>query len=191
MIFILGIANIPVKRHRRLQTARPPTMVRGPLLDRSAMSDSLSDRDFAALARLGPLVAIDFLLRDPAGACLVGLRANAPAKGTWFVPGGCIRKNERRAEAFARILKTETGLEYPFAQARLVGAYDHLYPDNRFGDPGFNTHYVVLAYTVALTGRPEIRCDNQHSVLRWMSPVELLADPDVHANTKAYFQAVP
>lgn len=153
------------------------------------MPQRLTDQDFAALVRLGPLVSIDLVLRDPAGACLVGLRTNAPAKGTWFVPGGCIRKNERRTDAFARILKTETGLEYPFAQARLLGAYDHIYPDNRFGDPAFNTHYVVLGYTLTLAERPQIRGDDQHRDLRWLAPAELLAAPDVHANTKAYFEA--
>ena len=48
------------------------------------------------------------------------------------------------AEAFARILETETGLNLPFDQARLLGAYEHLYDDNRFGEPGYGTHYVVL-----------------------------------------------
>jgi ADP-ribose pyrophosphatase YjhB (NUDIX family) len=39
------------------------------------------------------------------------LRTNEPAKGKWFVPGGLVRKYERLADAFARIVKTEIGLE--------------------------------------------------------------------------------
>lgn len=144
--------------------------------------------DFAALVRNAPLVSIDLLLRDPVGAVLVGLRTNAPAKNTWFVPGGCIRKNERRAEAFARILKAETGLDVPFTQARLIGTFDHIYPDNHFEEPGYNAHYVVLGYEVALPERPAITPDRQHRLLRWMTPAEILADPEMHENTKAYFR---
>lgn len=148
----------------------------------------LDRNDFAALVRNAPLVAIDLLLRDPGGAVLVGLRTNPPAQQTWFVPGGRIRKNERRADAFARILFAETGLTDPFSAARLAGTYDHIYPDNHFSETGYNAHYVVLGYELKLATRPVIRADEQHHALRWLSPAELLADPDVHENTKAYFR---
>jgi colanic acid biosynthesis protein WcaH len=40
----------------------------------------------------------------------MGWRENEPAKRTWFVPGGRIRKDEKIADAFERIIRTETGL---------------------------------------------------------------------------------
>lgn len=118
----------------------------------------------------------------------MGWRNNAPARSNWFVPGGVIQKNERLDAAFVRILQAETGLGSPRAAARLLGVYEHIYPDNRFGDPGFNTHYVVLGYELTLSERPEIRRDDQHSEICWMPVPELLARPDVHENTKAYFR---
>jgi colanic acid biosynthesis protein WcaH len=144
--------------------------------------------DFAHAVRVTPLVSIDLILRDPQGAVLVGLRTNEPAKNTWFVPGGRIAKDERLAEAFARILGIETGLTIPFAQAQLLGVYEHFYDTNRFCEPGYGTHYVVLGYALTLAERPTIAVDDQHSAIKWITASEALAAQDVHENTKAYFR---
>ena len=103
------------------------------------------------------------------------------------MPGGRIGEMETLDEAFARILKTETGLELPRSKATLVGVYEHFYETNRFEDPGYGTHYVVLGYELALASRPQICIDDQHGEILWMTPQSLLADLDVHTNTKAYF----
>lgn len=148
----------------------------------------LSREDFAQVVRLTPLVSIDLVIRDPEGSALVGLRTNEPAKGTYFVPGGVIRKNETLSQAFMRILDAETGLDLPMSTARPLGAFQHFYDNNRFGDPGYGTHYVVLGYELKLSHRLEVRLDDQHAAVRWMTPAEILAAPDVHENTKAYFR---
>jgi colanic acid biosynthesis protein WcaH len=143
---------------------------------------------FAMVVRSTPLVSIDLILRDPAGAAFLGYRTNRPAQNLWFVPGGRIGKDERLAAAFARILEVETGLQHSYDQARLLGVYEHLYQDNRFGEPGYGTHYVVLGMELRLDTRPTIRIDDQHSETRWMMPQEILSRDDVHDNTKAYFR---
>lgn len=125
--------------------------------------------------------------RDPDQHVLVGLRTNEPAKGKWFVPGGVIRKYERLADAFARIVKAEVGLEASIDDARFVGVYEHLYDSNAFGKEEFGTHYVVLAHELNLDHQPPIVGDQQHSRFRWMTSAELTSSPDVHQNTRAYF----
>jgi colanic acid biosynthesis protein WcaH len=149
---------------------------------------ALSADQFRQIVRCTPLVAIDLIISDPAQRVLVGLRNYEPAKGVYFVPGGVIRKGESLRDAFGRILLAETGKEAPIAAARFLGPFEHFYSTNRFGDPKFGTHYVVLAYRLQFDRRPEIQLDDQHSNLRWMSVPELLAAPDVHENTKAYFR---
>lgn len=146
----------------------------------------LSDDVFADVVRHAPLISIDLIMRDPEGKILVGWRTNEPARGSWFVPGGCIRKDESLADAFARILIAETGCRATMAQARFLGVYQHFYPTNRFGRPGFGTHYVVLAHELALPARPAIVLDDQHRDHRWMAPAELASSPDVHPYSKAY-----
>ena len=149
--------------------------------------DFLPAADFATVIRSTPLVSIDLILVRPDGSVLVGRRQNEPAKGCWFVPGGRIRKNERLDAAFRRLLRAETGLEGERKAAHLLGVYEHLYDTNALGDGTFGTHYVVLGYRLDVAADAPIVADAQHAEFRWRQPADLLADPLVHQNTKAYF----
>jgi len=151
-------------------------------------SRPLSADQFRFVVQHTPLVSIDLLLVDPAGAVLVGLRNNEPARGSWFVPGGVIFKGERLAAAFGRILTAETGLSRAMSEAEHVGVFEHFYDTNRFTEPGYGTHYVVNTFRLALASRPEIAADDQHRAMKWMTPEEIIAAADVHPNTQAYFR---
>ena len=108
----------------------------------------LSPADFQTVVRLAPLVSIDLIIRNAQGEILLGLRANEPAKGFYFVPGGIVLKHERLRDAFARILKRETNCDGRIEDARLLGAFEHFYETNSFGDAAFGTHYQALANSV-------------------------------------------
>lgn len=151
----------------------------------------LSHDDLRKVVRLAPLIAIDLIIRNAQGQVLLGLRNNEPAKGWYFVPGGMILKNESLRDAFARILKNETNLPGSIDDARRIGVYEHFYPNNRFGDEGYGTHYVVLGYALNAADVAAIRQDDQHRELRWWDEAALLASPDVHHNAKAYFLRAP
>jgi colanic acid biosynthesis protein WcaH len=140
------------------------------------------------VVRSAPLAAIDLVIRNSRGEILLGLRNNEPAKGCYFVPGGMILKDERLADAFARILKTETNFTAAIDDARPLGVYEHFYANNRFGEAGYGTHYVVLGYDLKIDDTTALEPDDQHRELRWWSEAELLASPEVHDNAKAYFR---
>ncbi|MDB5985089.1 MAG: hypothetical protein JWR16_142 [Nevskia sp.] len=144
--------------------------------------------DWLAVVRNAPLVSIDLILVDPAERILLGWRNNEPARNTWFVPGGAIRKSERLDDAFRRIAQTELGLQLERRQAQLLGVYEHFYDSNFAGATDVGTHYVVMAYRCAISQMPTL-ADAQHHELRWFSRDELFAEPAVHANTRAYFVA--
>ncbi len=152
-------------------------------------SQYISDKDFAHIVRFAPLVSIDLIIRGAGDRILVGLRTNEPAKGYYFVPGGAIRKNETIARAFTRILQAETGLPARFEDSHFIGIYEHLYATNRFGDAGYGTHYVVLAYELRFNDSPTLQGDSQHSDFKWLTKAELIAREDVHENTKRYFMS--
>ncbi|HTD68228.1 MAG TPA: GDP-mannose mannosyl hydrolase [Candidatus Limnocylindria bacterium] len=147
----------------------------------------LTDQDFLHIVDSTPLVSIDLILRNDRGEVLLGQRANRPAPGMWFVPGGRIRKNERVAEALQRISQRELGVTIP--DATLLGVFDHIYPDNFLGAPNVNTHYVVLGMAAELKEDLRVTPDDQHTELKWWTVTDLLASDSVHENTKAYFKS--
>jgi colanic acid biosynthesis protein WcaH len=143
--------------------------------------------DLARVVELTPLVAVDLVVRDGAGRMLIGLRSNRPARGTWFVPGGRVGKNERLAAAFARISRGELGRELAWNEAHPLGVFEHFYDDNFAGEPHFGTHYVVLAYALAVDPATlALPAREQHGGYLWLSDEEILARPDVHPNSQAY-----
>src|SRR3954468_7172201 len=147
----------------------------------------LEDIVFEQVVHYAPLCAIDFVLRDPTGAVLVGARRNQPAKGFYFVPGGRIRKDERLAQAFRRLLLSETSIEASIEEAAPLGVFEHFYETNTFEREGFGTHYICLPYEITLDHRPVIRGDCQHSELRWASSSDLAA-LRVHPYAMAYLE---
>jgi colanic acid biosynthesis protein WcaH len=150
------------------------------------MEPTLTDQAFLAIVDATPLVSIDFVIRNERGQALLGKRLNRPAKDFWFAPGGRIRKNERVRDALKRISQRELGVTV--SEARLIGAFDHIYDDNFLGEPRVNTHYVVLGHECRLPQDAVIQADDQHSELKWWDVGELLASPEVHENTKVYFR---
>lgn len=156
-------------------------------LGESSTMNNIPDGDFQILIRHTPLVSVDLIITDPMGCCLLGRRQFRPAKGTMFVPGGRIYKNEPIDVAFNRVLLLETGQRICEQDEKtFMGVYEHFYDDS-FQDITESTHYVVLAYRIKLRSRFNVKPDNQHDLFEWFSVNELLARPDVHKNVKAYF----
>ncbi len=142
---------------------------------------------FRTIVKNTPLVSVDLLIFDPEGRVLLGLRNNEPAKGTWFVPGSRINKGEKFDEAFLRITKMETGSTIKLEQALFKGVYQHIYDTNALDEPGYGSHYIVLAFAIKLDKEIHNLPDEQHSQYLWLTPGELLKHPNVHSYTQAYF----
>jgi colanic acid biosynthesis protein WcaH len=150
---------------------------------------NLSPDDFALVVDSTPLVSIDLLIRNEKGEVLLGSRRNRPAQDFWFVPGGRIRKNEALQDAVRRIAQAELGVG--LERWELQGAYDHIYEDNALGRVGINTHYVALGCRCVLPEGSRITPDAQHAELRWWPLDELMRSPQVHLNTRRYFEEAP
>lgn len=145
----------------------------------------LAADDFKHVIRHTPLFSVDLLVKNVAGQFLLGLRNNAPAKGSWFVPGGRVYKNEPLAAAFERISRAELGQPVSLSAGSLVGLYEHFYADNVFSTE-FGTHYIAAAYALtveALDALPEL----QHSSYRWATREDILSDSTVHRYSRDYF----
>jgi len=150
----------------------------------------LEKEDFLDLVSLGCLVSVDLIVRNESGEVLLGMRMNEPAKGSWFVPGGKIFKNEKIEEALERVLERELGLGHRVEEMRFLGVYQHFYETNFAEEEGLSTHYVVLAHVVDLPEGEELRIDDQHEELKWFSLDEMEGAPEVHEYTRAYVSAL-
>jgi colanic acid biosynthesis protein WcaH len=155
----------------------------------TARPHPLSHDAFLAVVRDTPLVSIDLVVPDAHGRLLMGQRVNEPARGSWFVPGGRILKDEPLDDAFVRLTSIELGVALARADAHLLGVYTHLYETNFAGVPGITTHYVVLAYRVDLSAGLDTLPRVQHSSYRWWARDEAIASGQVHPNNFPYFPA--
>jgi colanic acid biosynthesis protein WcaH len=160
----------------------------GPELPTAGDAGWLPSAAFAVVARAAPLIAIDLIVRDENGHVLLGRRKSRPARDCWFVQGGRVRKNERLADALARIAAAELGLAVSIGEVDFLGVYEHFYSDNPLGEDDWGTHYVVLAYALCVR-RPITPPLTQHGAFRWFDEGLLRACVDVHPYTKAYCPA--
>lgn len=96
-----------------------------------------------------PQVAVGAFVFDDAGRVLLVRRGRPPGEGLWTVPGGKVEPGERLADAVAREVREETGLDVTCGALvdvieRIVAAPD--------GGPGW--HYVILDYVAHGAGAP-------------------------------------
>ena len=151
----------------------------------------LSKENFSKLVSFAPLIAIDLCIMSSEGI-LLGKRKNAPAKDSYFVPGGRIRKNETLDSALNRIIKEETNISenLNFSNQNLLGVYEHFYEDNFFGNKEYNTHYIVLAYLIKVIEveiKDKIISTDQHSEFLWYRKNSKINNNEIHQNTRDYF----
>lgn len=144
-----------------------------------------------------PLVSIDLIVRNKEKQYLVGLRNNAPAQDTWFVPGGRIFPKWDIETALVKIIKNELDKEFSCSKEishEFLGIYEHHYPnDNVAKISGIDTKYIALAYELELSIPVEDLPTEQHREWRWLHIPELLLLDGLHKNARRYFDetAVP
>ena len=92
---------------------------------------NIPEEAFQLVVNQAPLVSVDLVIIDPLKYCLLGRRNNRPAKGSMFVPGGRILKNEVIGTAVNRILLEETGYKIRrLDKLCFIGVYEHFYTDS-------------------------------------------------------------
>ena len=152
----------------------------------------LPNEDFKNLIKNGILLSIDLIIKNERSEVLVGKRINPPARGYWFVPGGRIFKNENFQDALHRICTAEVGFLKEGYSYASIGMYNHIYEDNFFENPEFNTHYIALGIELK---ESDIDIKNsmkdQHAEFEYFSIDEILKNKKVHDNTRYYFMENP
>ena len=130
------------------------------------------------------LTAVDLLVVKN-NKLLLGLRNNEPAKNYLFTPGCRTYKNETLNNAIQRVGQKELGIKIDLDKVKLVGVYDHIYPNN-FSNNDFGTHYVVSAYSYQIDNELDIKMDDQHEKIEWISIDDINENNLIHQNVKNY-----
>jgi ADP-ribose pyrophosphatase YjhB (NUDIX family) len=113
-----------------------------------------------------PILAVSAaVFRD--GRVLVAQRARGAGRGLWSLPGGAVEWGETLAEAAAREVREETGIE-----AEIVGLAGEREVRVAGKSGGLDAHYVILCFAArwragAGTAGPEV------AQVRWLVPEEL------------------
>lgn len=149
----------------------------------------LNESDFHQVIVHAPLISLDFIVTNTQGQWLLGQRSNRPAKGSWFVPGGRVLKNETLDNAARRLTENELGEIYELNAMRFLGVYQHFYTDS-IASPDVSTHYVVLAYQFQSSLDLEALPHHQHDRYCWWTADGIERDERVHDNTRAYLPPV-
>ena len=131
-----------------------------------------------------PLASIDLCIVH-CGHLLVGRRTNDPLKGSWFTPGGCIRKGEAWTSALIRVAREELSFVPDVNAFNMMGIWDHFY-DHSAVDSELSTHYVNLPHFYVCDVRPSVQADRQHSELAWISLEKIGSGDDFHPYLRSY-----
>ena len=99
------------------------------------------------------------IVRDGDGRLLMVRRGRPPGEGLWSVPGGRVEPGEDDADAVARELKEETGLDV--VAGALAGTVDR-------PGPGGVT-YEIYDYAATVTGGT-LRAGDDASDVGWIAP---------------------
>jgi ADP-ribose pyrophosphatase YjhB (NUDIX family) len=112
-----------------------------------------------------PVACVDLLVMHD-GQVLLVRRANEPAAGAWWLPGGRIQYRERRRDAAIRKLHEETGFTAREITELLT---DDLIFDQKVDAP---LHGVTSVFACNIAAATEPRLDEQSLEARWLTADE-------------------
>ena len=113
------------------------------------------------------LPGVAAVVRDDEGRILLQLRAR---EGEWGLPGGAVDPGETPAEAIAREVREETGIE-PRVE-RIVGAFGGRAHRSRYPN-GDEAEYVTIVFACSVGGGRLREQEGESAALRWALPGEL------------------
>ena len=124
-----------------------------------------------------PVAGVGGILLDGDRVLLVR-RGRPPQQGLWSIPGGAVELGESLAEAVAREVREETGLEVRAVE--LVEVFERVLRD---GEGRVEYHYVLMDYFCEIEGGT-LQAGDDAAEARW-TPLDRLYELPVTAGTPA------
>lgn len=98
-------------------------------------------------------------------------RANEPAKGQWWFPGGRVHYLETREQTAKRKLKEECGLDA--LQVKEMGTYDVILD---MPDEANQSHGITTLFHISVRKQGDVVLDAQSFNSDWRTPDEWLCE---------------
>jgi len=125
-----------------------------------------------------PVLAVSAVILDDQNRVLLVERGQPPGEGLWSLPGGRVEPGERLAEACAREVREETGLEV--VPGSLVGIAERISPEH---------HYVILGFLCLASGG-SLQAGGDARDARYVSAAELVTLPHTEGLTEVVASAL-
>ena len=122
----------------------------------------IEDELYHKIREVLPTVCVDLMVTNGQGEYLLAKRTEKPAKGSWWFPGGRIRKGETWQACARRNGLEELGIDMPLG--RLISV------ENYFADDA-DWHTVNLVVHAMFSHRL-IELDQSHEEFRWVRYIE-------------------
>lgn len=132
------------------------------------MSRLLHHKTYKKIYRHVPLACVDVVLIH-GRRFLLGKRAERPARGEWFPPGGRILKNEVLRDAARRKLQEELGFSADVSRLRFLGVDETMFEDSSHGG---SKHTINIVFALRVRRKPAIRHDRTQSEVAWFTAIE-------------------
>ncbi len=119
---------------------------------------------YQQFVRVMPISCVDIIAVDDLERILLAKRANEPAKGEWWFPGGRVYYLETRLSAATRKLWEECGLKS--RRWFELGTYDVVIVRDDDG----KSHGITTLFVARIDQPEEITLDFQNSTAEWRTP---------------------
>ena len=139
---------------------------------------------YSQIVRMMPVPCVDIIVEDERGRVLLIKRADEPAKGQWWFPGGRVHYLETRAQAVVRKMREECGLD-PSSLTEL-GTYDVILDMARDATP---RHGITTLFRVIIESQNDLTLDIHSFDADWRPPEEWLSE-GLHLFVRESLQAL-
>ena len=132
------------------------------------ISEYLRDLRAVVGPRLLLMAGVVALIKDAQGRVLLQLRAD---DGRWGLPAGAIDPGEAPAQALAREVWEETGLQV--VPERIIGVFGGPELLRRTYPNGDQAEYTAIVFTCRVVGGELVCRDGESADLRWFEPAAM------------------
>ncbi|WP_448702965.1 NUDIX domain-containing protein [Mucilaginibacter sp. AW1-3] len=122
-----------------------------------------------------PILCVDALIVN-GGKCLLLLRDNEPAKGTYWFPGGRVHKNELIKDAVLRKVKEETNLTCVFE--KIISVEETMFEQE--GGMATDVHTVNVCCLLHAVNIDELEVDKLHAGFKWVNALDESYHPGIN-----------